>query len=699
MRTFDLVNKVTGSTTRVEARKGGTGWKALCPFHPDKNPSLSIDDEKGVYHCFGCGTSGRIADNYRGYSAAGNNPRSVKIASQQTTRTIVAEYEYKDEYGALLYCAVRYAPKDFAFKRSDGNGGWIYNLDGVRRVLFRLPELLKSTGIVYIVEGEKDVLTLVDWGLTATTNSGGAKTWRREFSDSLKGRDIVILPDNDEAGKEHADKVAQAISGSARSIKIVELPGLAPKEDVTDWIKKYGHTVDELNRLVGEAAEYSPVQQHDNGESQRVIYMRAFKPRPFTTQIIERFKFFSTGTTAKDDLYYYDEKAGLWRTNGPDLIARYCRKEMESLDDQYKQTEPIRQIEMDIRGMSWQEGTSAFPEPKLELIPCANGVFDLNTEALREFRPEDYFTWKLPWNYNSGAAQDIVDRIGTFLPEEKTSDLWDLLSYSLWRDYSYQKFFMLFGRGSNGKSLFVNILANLLGKDNVASMSLDEIQGNFGAVNLHRKLLNVSGEVSNHDLYETRLLKQLTGGDIVTADRKYQHAIQFKNYAKLVFLTNEVPKSRDNTVGFYRRAYLIEFPNQFKEEPKLMQEINDLNGMRQAYEGLLSVVLGHLAWLREQQFIFSNHRPPDEMRKEYEKNSNPLHQFIAVACEKKPNGVIEKSVFTENLNDWLNEQGYNSYSFKRLGREMKELGFEDTKRRIDDSTARVNCWEGIVWKS
>lgn len=683
---FLLIDSRSGVTTEVMAHKNGKGWKALCPFHDDQNPSLSIDEENRVYHCFGCDAKGKIAADYHSASV----PKSK--------RKVIAGYDYKDESEELLYQVLRYEPKGFSFRRPDGKGGWIYNLDGVQRVPYRLPELLASTASVFIAEGEKDVETVRRFGLTATTNAGGAGKWQTEFSGHLKNRDVVLVPDNDTIGKKHMASIAETLKNKAHSIKIVELPGLAEKEDVSDWLTKYDHSIDELERIVNEAAEYDSTRKAISESPQRTIFMNRFYPRPFTEEIINRYKFFAAGTTEKDDLYYFDEGSGLWKRDAVNLIAHYFRTE-SSLDDSQKKTEVVRQIEMDIRGVVWQKEKTSLPEPNLELIPCANGTFDLRTGSVRPFTPEDYFTWKLPWDFNSNSNDEFISLMESFVPPERISDLWELLAYLLWRDYSYQKFFFLFGRGSNGKSLFQNLCVNLCGKENVASLSLDEIQGNkFAAIMLHDKLVNVSGEVNYHDLENTRLLKELTGEDVIMADRKYLNPIQFKNHAKMVFLTNQIPKTHDTTDGFYRRAYLIEFPKQFTENPLLIQRVNDLGKTRSQHEGLLFEVLNRLKNLKARKFVFTNHRSSETMKKEYESLSNPLTQFVETCCEKRVDSLIPKSHFKEKFNGWLRGHGFNAYSDTRLGLEMKELGFEEGRRQYAGTGERVNCWLGVCWK-
>lgn len=178
-------------------------------------------------------------------------------------------FSYTDEEGAVLFQVVRRVnPKGFYQRRPNGKGGWINSLEGVRRVLYRLPEVLaavRDNQQVYLVEGERDADNLAELGLVATTSSGGPGRWRQDYSKTLRGARVVILPDNDEAGQEHVQKVAQALQGVAAEVRVLGLPDLPSAGDVTDWME----TMDrqgaddeairsELERLVAETEVETP---------------------------------------------------------------------------------------------------------------------------------------------------------------------------------------------------------------------------------------------------------------------------------------------------------------------------------------------------------------------------------------------------------------------------------------------------------
>ena len=239
-------------------RREGSEIRFLCPEHDDHDPSASWNSQKGVWFCQVCQAGGgfidlasRIGIDLTQFAPADGAPHRV-----------VAHYDYTDEHGALLFQVERRDPKGFVQRRPDGDGGWIYNLRGTRRVLYRVPDLQVAIAAgrpVYIVEGEKDADALCWLGLAATTNAGGAGKWRPEYTETLRGAHVAILPDNDPAGREHAEKVARALHTIAASIRIVDLPSLPTKGDLSDWLAT-GGTREGLEALVAATPLWTPAQ-------------------------------------------------------------------------------------------------------------------------------------------------------------------------------------------------------------------------------------------------------------------------------------------------------------------------------------------------------------------------------------------------------------------------------------------------------
>ena len=245
---------------------GKDQWQAKCPGHKDSKASLSVkrgEDGRALLNCFaGCGIKTICA-------ALGITEADLFVKQDGTrqAKKIVATYRYCDERGDLLYEVVRYVPKDFRQRRPDGKGGYIWNMQGVRLVPYRLPELIAAgaSATVFIVEGEKDADRIARAGLVATCNVGGAGKWKPEHNEYLRGRAVVIIADKDGPGRKHAMQVAQSVAGIAAKITILELPGEKVK-DVYDWFEG-GGTVEKLVELGEQAAPFDPeqaqVQQRD----------------------------------------------------------------------------------------------------------------------------------------------------------------------------------------------------------------------------------------------------------------------------------------------------------------------------------------------------------------------------------------------------------------------------------------------------
>lgn len=224
-----------------------------CPAHEDRHPSATVSDGRNgrpVVHCHKSCSQETVLDALRRLDLWPSDqeweipsPRATNgTAHAEPEGRVVASYDYHDEAGTVIFRTIRKEPKDFRQWRPNGRGGWIRNLDGVRLVLYHLPDLLAADPAtpVYIAEGEKDVDRLRSLGLVATTNPMGAKKWKAAYNEWLAGRHVVILPDNDPVGREHADQVARELAPVAATVRVVHLPHLPEKGDVSDWLDAGG---------------------------------------------------------------------------------------------------------------------------------------------------------------------------------------------------------------------------------------------------------------------------------------------------------------------------------------------------------------------------------------------------------------------------------------------------------------------------
>jgi DNA primase len=237
-----LIRPWKGGYEEVEAEQMGGEYKTLCPFHDDHTPSLSINSEKGLFICFGCDTRG-------------------------SAQEILEKYNYCDEDRHIVFQELRLRDrknpsKKYSLPRHQIQGvdDWIYDLKGVRRVLYNLPEVITSNR-VFVVEGPKDSETLHDLGLVGTTAVDGAQTkWKPEYNQYFIDKDVIVIPDNDPPGRKHALDICRNLKPIASQLRVLKLPDVKVKGDITDWLEM-GHTKDELLKLVEDTSLWDFVDE------------------------------------------------------------------------------------------------------------------------------------------------------------------------------------------------------------------------------------------------------------------------------------------------------------------------------------------------------------------------------------------------------------------------------------------------------
>lgn len=223
----EMLDKLEG------VRPGGTGYVALCPGHDDDAASLGVtegDDGRILLNCYAGCTTQHVLETM-GLQMRDLFPNTVNYAEPE------AVYEYVDEQGVLLFEAVRFPGKRFRQRHTNDEGEEVWNLDGVRRVLYRLPEVIAAVAAgktIYITEGEKDAETIRATGRVATCNPMGAGKWRDEYIEFLRGANVIICADRDEPGRAHATRVANSLQGVAAGVWIRQAKR---GKDVTDHLE------------------------------------------------------------------------------------------------------------------------------------------------------------------------------------------------------------------------------------------------------------------------------------------------------------------------------------------------------------------------------------------------------------------------------------------------------------------------------
>jgi hypothetical protein len=257
---FKSRNSISSVLESRGVKVPGPGRRAFvvkCPFHKDNNPSFSVENEQGLWNCHaGCG-GGDVFDllaKFEGTTAvealkryvpreenkAGTAISDLKSENQMapavTVKPVIEKiYSYTDENGTELFQCVRMKPKTFR-QRHQRENAWQWNLEGVRRVIYRLPDVLKAER-VWIVEGEKDADNLREMGFCATCNPMGAGKWLDSYSEDLGGKEIILCGDNDTPGQKHIEDVLASVSTRAKNVRKITLPG--DFKDASDYIAAF----------------------------------------------------------------------------------------------------------------------------------------------------------------------------------------------------------------------------------------------------------------------------------------------------------------------------------------------------------------------------------------------------------------------------------------------------------------------------
>jgi AAA domain/CHC2 zinc finger len=240
-----------------------------CPFHDDRQASLSVNLKAGVWNCqAGCGKGGLVDFEMMAsgcdFATARAHIASIVGADLFHAGTKAeAIYPYRDANNDVLFEKVRYPGKRFVQRRSVGRG-YTYDLRGVHRPLYNLPEVV-TANVVIIVEGEKEADNVTSAfapigedvlkgsRVAVTTNFDGAGKWLEHYNPYFAGKKVIILPDNDDAGAKHAERVARAVHPYALGVRIVNLPGLDAHGDVSDYLREHS-----AHDLIAEIATAKP---------------------------------------------------------------------------------------------------------------------------------------------------------------------------------------------------------------------------------------------------------------------------------------------------------------------------------------------------------------------------------------------------------------------------------------------------------
>lgn len=457
----------------TNAKLHGDGWIGHCLNldHPDRHPSMSISERNGrtLLYCHVCQCESSIlVDTARelGLWSSGNNVRKSNKPKQFEEYLNFAKHEacysYRDGSGKECFRTHRFRFSDgdkavIPFTKNE-KGDWIDRLNGHDPGLpYRLPEIISSKAEepVFIVEGEKCANSVANLGLVGTTNRGGAGNWNKAHSKYLRGRQVILLPDNDPPGEKHIEKIYSTLKNYAESIKVLRLPGLKKKEDIADWLEK-GGTKDEFLKLAENADDYVPETAGTTSE----IGIKPCSPDDeIALHVINQFS--SENIIYSQNSFWVWHESGIWIKEHDRAVKKAIHQTARELREILPEGGLKRSFADSVCDLI---KTEAFCGSKFNTnstgINCMNGElhFDSQNWHLKPHKRESYRTTQIPVIYDPQAK---APRFEQFLREifdgdpdwaEKTTVLLELIGYTLTTSCEYERFALLLGAGANGKS-------------------------------------------------------------------------------------------------------------------------------------------------------------------------------------------------------------------------------------------------------
>lgn len=395
---------------------------------------------------------------------------------------------------------------------------------------------------------------------------------------------------------------------------------------------------------------------------------RKFLPNEFAKYLIDESGEYYATPRDTEIIHRYED--GIYRPDG----APHIKEAIESaVDGKSITSRSVSEVIGHIQRRTYINRDNFDEDP--EEITVKNGV--LNTKTF-EFVPHDpckKFLLKIPVKYDPDADCPRFNKFLTEILEDdiERATIIELFGYCLVKNYSIQKWFMFLGSGANGKGTLLSTLRTFLGAENIAAVELQEFEKPFSIAELYGRLANIVGDLSAKELYHSGRLKSLTGGDLLLAEKKFQNPFNFINHAKLIYSANELPRTFDGTLAFWRRVMLINFSKTFignDDKKDLWKEFTT----EEELSGILNLAIKGIQRL-DVNGGFSKENSVEVIEEYYIRNSDPVTAFFMDCVE-----------ISNDMEDFVSLQSLHTTFVEYC----KQYRFMDLSQRKFNSAVRNN---------
>lgn len=397
--------------------------------------------------------------------------------------------------------------------------------------------------------------------------------------------------------------------------------------------------------------------------------------------------FFKTLDDTNEVLYYSD---GVYEYNGEVLIAKECEKIIPECSNH-----KVNEVIGIIRRRTYVS-RSDFNSDFLKLV-LENGLFDLDSFERTEYDKEFLSTVKFPIKYDPNAK---CPKFINFLkdchssPQNIITVVEEMANILTFNRQNFEISAIWIGDGSNGKSTCLKIIEGCIGKKNCSHVSIHAMQNQrFAISQIDGKACNIYADISNKELNNLGVFKQVVSGETIPAEKKNKDPFNLNSFAKHFFSANEMPDIKDNSDGAFRRIYVTKWENQF------LAGVNRVEGLAETIleeekSGIFNLMLENFKTL-ERNKGFRYKQSIAKVREIIKLESDKLREFINEVLMPDPNGLIIKDQMYENYVKYCHFNSYEVYSKQKFGTNLPTYGIHDDTKKIDGKAKRV--WIGYSW--
>lgn len=387
-----------------------------------------------------------------------------------------------------------------------------------------------------------------------------------------------------------------------------------------------------------------------------------------TREFVNTLKFTCSIICYREDYLVYNYKTGLYDTLSIKDLVRLIKYILDNIDRSFwsikNESKIITLIERDY------DTLKELPSYD-EYIFFENGVYNIETKEFEDYNPKLVVMNRIANKYNKNAQCPLFLKFISECmcgDEELIKCIQEIMGYVLIDTAKAQKLFLFYGIGSNGKSVLCDLIMHMLGKGNVSSISLNQFKKDFTVSCIVGKKANISSE--NEANFETEKLKAISSGDSITVDVKYKEPYEYRSTCKLIFASNTLPNTADNTHGFYRRLLIIPFNRVISDSEK---DVDLIDKLTCEIEGIIIWALEGLHRLMDNNFKFTESNVAKSILSSYRESQDPVYLFFKEKLKLDKNNKIDKKDLISTYIDWIKCNSIDSNGTESTSKFWKEL--------------------------